>query len=208
MKPLCLIVPSAAADSPTGHLNMGNRGPLSARIGTRMSIQPRTAPPDINHALRAAAERYADLLRGAFGQRLVSVVLFGSVARGEAGSASDIDLLVVADDLPDGRFARLGSLERVDQAFEPELTRLRAGGLIPRVAPLLKSRAEAGKIVPLYLDLVEDGRLLYDRDGFFRSVLDRLVASMRRLGSERRVRGKVRYWVLKPDLKPGEVFEL
>ena len=76
------------------------------------------------------------------------------------------------------------------------------------MAPLLKSRAEAGKIVPLYLDLVEDGRLLYDRDGFFRSVLDRLVASMRRLGSERRVCGKVRYWVLKPDLKPGEVFEL
>lgn len=173
-----------------------------------MSIQPRVAPLDVNHALRAAAERYTDLLREAFDQQLVSVVLFGSVARGEARPDSDIDLLVVAADLPDGRFARLRSLEGVDRAFEPELARLRAAGLTPRVAPLLKSRVEAATIVPLYLDLVEDGRLLYDRDGFFRSVLDRLVASMRRLGSERRVRGKVRYWVLKPDLKPGEVFEL
>ena len=35
-----------------------------------------------------------------------------------------------------------------------------------------------------------------------------LEVSMRRLGSERRVKGKIRYWVLKPDLKPGEVFTL
>lgn len=173
-----------------------------------MSAEPRVPPPDLNHALRAAAERYADLLRDALGERLVSVVLFGSVARGEARPDSDIDLLVVAEDLPEGRFARLRLLELVDRAFAPELGQLRAAGLTPRVAPLLKSREEAGRIVPLYLDLVEDGRLLFDRDGFFRSVLDRLAASMRRLGSERRVRGRVRYWVLKPDLKPGEVFEL
>jgi predicted nucleotidyltransferase len=173
-----------------------------------MSTRSGVARLDPNDALRAAAERYAALLRDAFGDQLVSVVLFGSVARGEARPDSDIDLLVVAEDLPDGRFARLQLLERVDKAFDPELAGLRATGLTPRVTPLLKSREEAAEIVPLYLDLVEDGRLLYDPDGFFRSVLDRLIASMRRLGSERRVRGKVRYWVLKPDLKPGEVFDL
>lgn len=173
-----------------------------------MRHHPHAPPLDVNHALRAAAERYTDLLRDAFGPRLVSVVLFGSVARGEARPDSDIDLLVVVEDLADGRFARLRSLEPVDRAFQPDLVRLRAAGLTPQVVPVLKSRVEAATIVPLYLDLVEDGRLLYDRDGFFRSVLDRLVASMRRLGSERRVRGSVRYWVLKPDLKPGEVFEL
>lgn len=36
-------------------------------------------------------------LVGAFGDRLHSVVLFGSEARGEAGAESDIDLLVVLD---------------------------------------------------------------------------------------------------------------
>ena len=73
---------------------------------------------------------------------------------------------------------------------------------------VLKTRAEAARIVPLYLDLVEDARLLYDRDGFFRSVLARLRASLERLGAERRTRGRIRYWVLKADWTPGEVIEL
>jgi predicted nucleotidyltransferase len=56
-------------------------------------------------------------------------VLFGSVARGEAGPGSDIDLLVVCEALPPGRFARFSTLERVDRRFEDELARLRAGGV-------------------------------------------------------------------------------
>jgi hypothetical protein len=163
---------------------------------------------DINRRLRATAERYADRVRQILGDNLVSVVLFGSVARGEAGGDSDIDLLIVADDLPPGRFARLRLLEKLDDDFEDDLAGLRALGLWPRVSKLMKTRAEASRVVPLYLDLVEDARLLYDRDGFFRSVLARLKASLERLGSERRSRGHVRYWVLKPGLTVGEVIEL
>src|SRR5262249_12250021 len=60
--------------------------------------------------LRRAASRYADHLAGALGDRLVAVVLFGSVARGDAGAGSDVDLLIVARDLPEGQFARKGLL--------------------------------------------------------------------------------------------------
>jgi hypothetical protein len=38
-----------------------------------------------------------------YGGGLVSVVLFGSVARGTAGPESDLDVLIVANGLPDGR---------------------------------------------------------------------------------------------------------
>jgi len=61
-----------------------------------MSSQP---PSDV---LRELARRYTDLLRSHLRERLVSVVLFGSVARGDASPASDIDLLIVAEDLPQG----------------------------------------------------------------------------------------------------------
>ena len=47
-------------------------------------------------ALLASSEAWRSLL----GARLVSLVLFGSVARGTASQSSDIDLLVVADELP------------------------------------------------------------------------------------------------------------
>jgi len=162
----------------------------------------------VNAELAAAAARYAALLRRALGEKLVSVVLFGSVARGEAGPDSDIDLVVVCETLPAGRFARLALLDHSDRVFQVELDRLHARGVRTRMSVVIKTREEASRFVPLYLDLVEDARLLHDRDGFFASVLARLRASLDRNGAERRVLGRVRYWVLKRDFRPGEVVEL
>ena len=175
-------------------------------IGGALSLPPLSSQ-EINQALEAAAARYAELLREHLGGDLVSVVLFGSVARGEARAASDIDLLIVGEELPPGRFARLRLLEVVDRQFDLELDRLRARGVYTRVTCLLKTRAEAARVVPLYLDFVEDARLLYDRERFFETVLERLRTSLKQLGAERRRRGRTRYWVLTPRLAPGEVIE-
>ena len=158
--------------------------------------------------LRDAAERYTQLLRETLGDNLVSVVLFGSVARAEATAGSDIDLLVVCEELPQGRFARLRLLDDADRRFGDDLVRLRSRGIDTRLARLIRTRAEATHVVPLYLDLVQDAQLLHDTGGFFASVLARLARSLERLGAERRMRGRVRYWVLKRDFVPGEVFEL
>jgi uncharacterized protein len=171
----------------------------------------RPSPPDaaeVNRTLATTADRYAALVGAELGDNLVSIVLFGSVARGEATPDSDIDLLIIGEQFPTGRFARLRSIDGSDRRIEPDLERLRERGLDPRIMPFLKTRAEAERVVPLYLDMVEDARLLYDRDGFFRSVLTRLQARLNALGAQRRRRGRIRYWVLKPDLQPGEVFEL
>ncbi len=48
--------------------------------------------------LNAAADFAARLLNGPEGDRVARIVLFGSVARGEAGSGSDVDLLVIGVD--------------------------------------------------------------------------------------------------------------
>ncbi|MDH7599869.1 MAG: nucleotidyltransferase domain-containing protein [Sedimentisphaerales bacterium] len=45
-------------------------------------------------------EELAARIRGFYGQRLVSLCVFGSVARGTMHDSSDIDLLIVADPLP------------------------------------------------------------------------------------------------------------
>jgi predicted nucleotidyltransferase len=158
--------------------------------------------------LRRLADHYAELLVSVLGDRLVSVVLFGSVARGDATATSDIDLLIVAADLPSGQFARKRLLSAADAAFERDLAQAEHAGMDTHLARIVRTPHEAARVIPLYLDLTEDARLLYDRDGFFAGVLDRVRVSLKRLGSRRIRHGTAWYWDLKPDFKPGDVIEI
>jgi hypothetical protein len=163
------------------------------------------APAEV---LRDLAGQYAERLRSHLGARLVSVVLFGSVARREASPTSDIDLLIVAEGLPRGQFARKDELAAADAGFEDVLEQASAAGIDTRLARIVRTPEEAARSIPLYLDLTEDAVMLYDRDGFFAAVLDRLRASLRRLGARRIREGTTWYWDLKPDFKPGDIIEI
>lgn len=66
------------------------------------------AQPALPAALHDDLERYVAVLERCYGADLVSVVLFGSRARGEAKPESDIDVLVVVRGLPRNRFERYG----------------------------------------------------------------------------------------------------
>jgi len=158
--------------------------------------------------LRQLAERYAELLVSTLKDRLVSVVLFGSVARGDPSPSSDIDLLIVATDLPVGQFARKRLLGPADKGFEADIEKTRAQRINTRLSRIVRTPNEAARPVPLYLDLTEEGVLLYDRDGFFAGVLDGVRTSLRRLGAKRIRKGEGWYWDLKPDFKPGDMIEI
>ena len=138
------------------------------------------------------------------GDRLVSLVLFGSVARRQALATSDVDLVVVAEGLP----RRLADRRRPLLASWDQARRVH--GLPPVEWNLVvKSPEEAQAHSPLYLDIVEDGVLLLDRQTFFASVLDRMRARMRALGSRRiHLDDGTWYWDLKPDFRFGEVVEI
>ena len=140
------------------------------------------------------------------GERLVSLVVFGSTGRGTARADSDLDLLVVADGLPSGRLARVEDFLAVERAVAGDASV--AGRAAPRCSPVFKSRDEAAAGSPLFLDMVDDARLLYDRDGFFTAVLDRLRTRLASVGARRIWRGNAWFWDLKPDYVPGDVFEL
>lgn len=163
---------------------------------------------ELGAASRGVAEAYVAALREHWGDAPVAAVLLGSVARGEAGPTSDVDLLLVMEGLPEGRLARHRYLEPADAAVEPLLEGLRERGVYADLSPIPKTPAEAVRPAPLYLDLTEDAVILYDRDGFFRGVRERLRASLRRLGARRLRLGSVRYRELKPDYLPGDVCEL
>ena len=96
----------------------------------------------------------------------------------------------------------------MDARFEAQRLEWLRQGLFVDVSPILKTPEEAARVVPLYLDMVEDAEILFDRDEFFGTVLENLRQRLARLGARRVRRGRYWYWDLKPDYRPGEVFEI
>src|SRR5258708_30630880 len=82
----------------------------------------------------AALTKLRSGLEARFGSRLREVVLFGSHARGTATEESDVDVLVVVDDLTEGE-----RLEVFDLAYDIDSTSPEWAGL----APLPYSTAQA-----------------------------------------------------------------
>ena len=161
-------------------------------------------------------ETYEEILKRVFekikeyyGERLFSVVLFGSVARGTPRPDSDLDLLIVAEPLPRGRVKRVKEfISGVEEPLEPYLREVAKKGVYPELSPVIKTRAEVLSGSPLFLDMVYHRRILYDREGFMEQYLSGLSERLKQLGAKRVKRGNAWFWVLKPDYRHPEVIEL
>ena len=154
----------------------------------------------LEEILKVVQEYYRD--------RLVSLAVFGSVARGTQRPDSDVDLLVICNSLPQGRMRRVAEFEEAEKGLVPVLSDLGRQGISTFLSPVLKTSAEVERGGVFYIDLVEDARLLCDRGDFLKGFLERLRRRLEQLGARRIRRGNAWYWDLKPDFKPGEVFEL
>lgn len=144
-----------------------------------------------------------------YGERLITVAIYGSVGRNTPRPDSDIDLLIIAAPLPNGRLARVAELAPVEAKVE-QLTKLDHQGveIHTYLSPVIKTPEEVRLGSPLFLDMIEDAQILFDRDGFFEDYLKDLAYRLQRLGAHKIVRGNMWYWVLKPDYRPGEVFKI
>lgn len=137
------------------------------------------------------------------GERVVSIALYGSFARGEERPESDIDLLMVLDGYEWGGIAPSGEALRLTQRL------LELRGVYHTIQPLPLTREQARHHRPLYLDMVEDAIILYDRELFLTGVLGAVRERLRSLGAERRrLPDGSWYWVLKPSVREGEVIEV
>lgn len=151
--------------------------------------------------IRRAAEQV-------YGDRLVTVAVFGSVGRGAPRPDSDIDLLLIADRLPKGRMKRVAEFEAVENLLAPQIKMAASQGVTTSLSPVLKTRDEVNRGSLLFLDMLEDARILYDREGFFAGFLERFRKRLARLGARRVRRGNAWYWILKEDYRIGETFEI
>lgn len=156
---------------------------------------------------RRLIEALVDTIKSFYGDRLVSVVVYGSYARGENRLGSDLDLLIVLDSIP--ARGRLKIQEEFVLNVEGPLHDLRVGtekeGILMEISPLILGKKQAAAFSPLYLDMVAHRTLLEDRDRFMEKRLDEIEKKMKRWGSRRREIGGHWYWEIRPGLKWNEV---
>ena len=130
------------------------------------------------------AERVCDVLRNALGDGLVAMAVFGSHARGEPHPHSDLDLLVVADGLPED----LRRQRRMLYDLLPD-------DLEMSVQLVVYSRQRFLSNFPsFYLDLGLDAKVIYDMAGFLEQALERIRTITREAKLARKRLGKEWHW--------------
>ncbi len=131
----------------------------------------------------AVLGRYCRILRQHFGERLLGVLLFGSIARGDWTKDSDIDLLVVVDrwDLKtwsrSSKLLGLGKMLRKTREYTDSV----GAGFMPTIQHHPLSSEEESLNHRIYIDIVLDGITIYEKDAY----ITRLIGNLRESATER-----------------------
>jgi len=97
---------------------------------------------------------------------IISIAIFGSVARQEDDSDSDIDLLIVAEYIPEKRIERIPDMVKVKRELNLEFP------LDVLLVSKHECRSNFRNHNPLYLDIALDAKIVCDDSGFLRNLIE------------------------------------
>jgi predicted nucleotidyltransferase len=161
-------------------------------------------------AVEDFSSRVASILMEHFGKNLISLCLFGSAARRNLKASSDMDFLVVLDQAAQSYHKRAKSFVPVLEKIRETEAFMKMEKLKGTLEPnfLIYDREEIKRHPYILLDITLEGIMLHDKDGFLEKELEKIRRRLKELGSLRKTTARGKYWVLKPDLKVGETFEI
>jgi predicted nucleotidyltransferase len=137
--------------------------------------------------LQETIDEAVQALRDLLGDDLLAVVLYGSWSRGDARPGSDVDLFVIAQNLPQHRFDRARYLHRAVAERCP----------LP-VSRLAKDPAQfEGHFPSLYVDIGLVGIVVYDINGYVAQKLGRIRQLIKEAGLYRVHRERELMWWFK-----------
>lgn len=142
-------------------------------------------------------------------ESLVSFAIFGSVAREKTNPYSDIDILIISENLPTGRRKRiLDFIKNIELPLKEKIKQYQKKGYFVEISPVIKNPKEVEFGSFLYLDMIEESQILYDKNNFFKNYLKRLKDKLRKNGAKKIYKKGGYYWVLKEPIDTNEEIEL
>ncbi len=118
-----------------------------------------------------------DVLKQRFNQSLLSIVLFGSAVKGSFTSTSDIDVLVVCESLPKDWRARDKIILELTEDIELRYATAIHMTLVGRdeISHAIES------VAPLMLEIYDANEIIYDRDNFFKQLLNGFKTNLEKM---------------------------
>ena len=168
--------------------------------------------PIANEYLNNYLKSVVEIAMGYYKDSLISIVVYGSVGRGKFTGCSDIDLLIVISSSSDSVCGRIHLFHDnvINKAEQTEEYRELIDKKLPyRIMPIVYTVERLKNHPPLMLDMTEDSVILFDRDDTFLKEIKNIKERMRELGSKRVfLENGSWYWILKPDIKWGEIVKI
>lgn len=136
--------------------------------------------------------RLIEAYKAHLGANLISIMLFGSRARGDYTESSDYDILIIAKSLPERHLARMGYIRAPLSNFEE------------KVSIIAKTPEEFDSCFPpLYLDMAMDGKILIDKERFMEKRLKKIMKIIENSTLNRVKKDDELFWRWKSPKKPG-----
>lgn len=108
------------------------------------------------------------------------MAVYGSVSTGTYSDTSDIDILLIVEDWSQNVSDQTAEVVEATVPARRAISALyESHDIYSSIQWYTLSKEQAAKLRPLYLDMVRDAELVYDRDHFFEDILNKLQSRMR-----------------------------
>ncbi|MHA1726472.1 MAG: nucleotidyltransferase domain-containing protein [Promethearchaeota archaeon] len=165
----------------------------------------------IPYIFRDFLYNFIQTLKKEYGKNLLSVVLYGSIARGTWNLSSDLDLFMIFSNETKEKKSLSKDVLKIIMEFE-KFNTMNTGKNLNSFLPIqdisLKLK-DLENFRTLFYDIAMDGILIYDTNSIGATFLEKIRNRIEEKGLQRIFIGYDNfYWKRKENVKFGEIFEL